>query len=341
MNTPLISIVVTNYAGTSDLELALSSLLKIPHDNIELIVADCCTPNFDEWIEKNFPKAKYIHFSENIGIGGLRNAGFKLINKSSEYVCYIDDDIIVTPDFLENLLKLMETNTDIGAVHPVRFNYIDKSRIDSLGNLMTRTGFPYKIETTEENLSKLKSGKIMDIFYGETAAMLVRTRILLQVAVDLEPFDKDNLFAWEDVDLCWRIWLLNYRVVVTSYSSCYHNIDTGTRRAKKYDSRYTYLVTRGRFISMIKNYELSFLIKYLPIAVMIDLAKAMLLLYYEPNHATAAMKGLVWWIIHIRYMMKKRYLSRRPLVKRNNELQNIFIKTSPRQLVRQFKHNWI
>ena len=236
--------------------------------------------------------------------------------------------------------KIDGGNKDIGAVQPIRFNYTVKSEIDGLGYLMTRTAIPYRVEPTEENLSKLKSNKIMDIFYAETTAMVVRHEILSRLDSNLTPFDNDHFYAWDDVDLSWRIWLLGYRVVVTSESICYHDRDMNTRVAKLYNSRYIYYYTRGRFISMLKNYEVSYLFRYLPLAVMIEICKCIALLYYKPDHAIATLKGIMWGLTHFRYIMKRRAVSRKHLIRKNSDLKTVFVKTSLLDLMKQFNHNW-
>ena len=341
MNGPKVSIIVTNFKHLSDLELSLNALLQTNYHNIEIVVVDSCTPSFNEWMKERYPSLKSIHFCNDIGTAGQRNAGFQRVDNRSKYVCFIDDDVIVTREWLNYIIKLMEDNSEIGAVQPIRFNYTVKSEIDGLGYLMTRTAFPYKIETTEENLSKLRSNKIMDIFYAETTVMVVRHEILLRLDnSNLTPFDNDHFYAWDDVDLSWRIWLLGYRVVVTSESVCYHKRDINTRRAKLYDSRYIYYHTRGRFISILKNYELTYFFTYLPIAIIIEISKSLALLYYKPDHAIKTFKGITWGLTHFRYMMKKRTLSRMHLIKKNSELNTVFVKTSVLQLFKQFKHNW-
>ena len=335
------SFIVTNFKQISELGLSLDALLQTGYPNMELIVVDCCTPNFEEWMKEKYPVIRSLHFSEDIGTAAQRNAGFQLSDKVSKYVCFIDDDVVVIPGWIDNIIKLMENDEEIGAVQPLRFNFHHRSQIDGLGYLMTRTGFPYRIETSQENLSKLRSNKIMNIFYGETTVMIVRYKILISLGSNLKPFDDDHLYAWDDVDLGWRIWLLGYRVVITSESFCYHNRDLNTRVGKLHSSNFFYLGTRGRLISMIKNYEVSYLIKYFPLTVIIELSKSILLLYYKPDHSSAALKGIIWVLTHLRYLHKKRSKSRKNLVKKNSDLDSVFIKTSPFDLIKQFKHNWL
>jgi GT2 family glycosyltransferase len=337
---PKVSIVVTNFNNTKDLDISLNALLQTEYRNVDLVIVDCCTANFDEWIKEKYPKLKSIHFSEDIGTAAQRNAGFQSIDKNSDYVCFIDDDVVVVPNWLNSIVELMENDREIGAVQPLRFNYKNRTEIDGLGYYMTRTGFPHQIETTQENLSRLMSKKMMDIFYGETTVIVVRHKALLSLDSDLRPFDNDHLYAWDDVDLSWRIWLLGYRVVIISDSVCYHNRDLKTRVTKTYPSRYVYLNTRGRFIALIKNYELSYFFKFLPIAVSIEIMKSVALLYYKPNHSIATLRGIVWGFTHFSYVWRKRSRSRRNLTRKNKDLNGIFIKTSPKDLLRQFGYHW-
>lgn len=338
---PKASVIVTNFKQVSDLELSLDALLKTNYPNLEIVVVDCCTSGFNEWIRKKYHNLRSIHFSQDIGTAGQRNAGFRDIDRNSEYVCFVDDDVVVSPEWLGNIIELMEIDKQIGATQPLLFNYRQRSEIDSLGCLMTRTGFPYRIETTEENLSRLQSTRTMDIFYGELAVMVIRHEALLRLDNDMRPFDDDYLFGWDDVDLSWRIWLSGYRVVITSDSVCYHNRDISGRVAKLYPSRATYLGTRGRLISMIKNYEVPNLIKYLPPAIAIELLKSIVLLSYKPRYALAVLKAILWPLFHLFHVLRKRSTSRKNLIRPNCELDAVFLRTSPFDLFKQFKHNWI
>jgi GT2 family glycosyltransferase len=341
MNHPRASVVVTNFKQVSDLALSLDALLQTNYPNLEIVVVDCCTSNFNEWMNKKYHHLRAIHFCEDIGTAGQRNVGFKSVDRNSKYVCFVDDDVIVSPEWLVNIIELMENDEQIGATQPLLFNYRHKSEIDSLGCLMTRTVFPYRIETTEENLSNLKSKRIMDIFYGELAVMVFRTEALLGLNNDLRPFDDDYLFGWDDVDLSWRIWLLGYRVIITSDSICYHNRDINTRLAKLYPSRTAYLATRGRLISMLKNYEVIHLIKYLPVTILIELLKSAVLLRYKPSHAISVFKAILWPLTHFPRILRKRSVSRSNLIRPNSGLEAVFIRTSPIDLLRQFKKSWV
>ena len=141
MNEPKVSIIVTNFKQISNLDLSLNALLQTNYPNIEIVVVDSCTPHFNQWMKEKYPSLRSIHFCDDIGTAGQRNTGFQNIDDNSEYVCFIDDDVIVTPEWLDYIIKLMEAYKDIGAVQPIRFNYAVKSEIDGLGYMITDRSF--------------------------------------------------------------------------------------------------------------------------------------------------------------------------------------------------------
>ena len=108
---PLVSILVNNFKGTKDLELCINALLKTDYSNLELFVMDCCTPNFENWIKK-FPNVKFFHSNEDVGLAEARNIAFHHSNQSADYVCFMDDDIFVTPNWLSTIISFMEKHQD-------------------------------------------------------------------------------------------------------------------------------------------------------------------------------------------------------------------------------------
>ena len=101
---PRVSVIVNNFKDTKHLELCLNSLLKSEYKNLEIIVVDFCTPNFEKWIKK-FPVDKYLHFDSDLGLAKQRNIGFQNADKSSQYICFLDDDVFVTPEWLTKIIE--------------------------------------------------------------------------------------------------------------------------------------------------------------------------------------------------------------------------------------------
>jgi len=338
MEIPKVSIIINNFKTTKHLGPSLQAHQEERYPNSEIIVVDSCTPNFDEWIKK-YQNIKHVHSETHLGPCVGKNVGFQHSDPNSKYICFMDDDVFVTPNWLSNMIKEMERDQKIGAISPILMDYKDKSKIDSLGHLMTYTGYQYKIPCNKENLAKLKDKKIMDIFYAETAVVLVRRNLLNRLSESMEPLDGDYFIHWYDIDLSWRLWLMGYRVVITAESICYHDreVSSGLWKLKPEN---IFLNTRNRLITFLKYYEKSYLLKFFPITICLEFLRGFALLSRRPDHAKATFKAIFWVLFHPSYVSKKRKKYRQALTESNAKLEGVFVKTSFSYLRNEFKRHY-
>ncbi|MDD6709383.1 MAG: glycosyltransferase family 2 protein [Ruminococcus sp.] len=100
-----ISIVVAVYNAEQTLRKCVDSLLNQTYKNIEIIlVNDCSKDNsLDICIEysKNYDNVKVISNERNFGVSATRNNGID--NSAGEYICFVDSDDYVEPNYLEVL----------------------------------------------------------------------------------------------------------------------------------------------------------------------------------------------------------------------------------------------
>ncbi len=99
-----ISVIVPAYNVESYLADCLDSILNQTYPNIEVIVIDDGSPDRSGEIAENYKqkdrRIKVIH-QENGGLSVARNSG--LDNATGEFVCFIDSDDWIEPDYLELL----------------------------------------------------------------------------------------------------------------------------------------------------------------------------------------------------------------------------------------------
>ena len=202
---------------------------------------------------------------------------------------------------------------------------------------MTRVGYPYKIPPTQENINNLKLNKSRDIFYSEGAISVVRRKILSKISDDSKPFDSEYFIFFEDVDLSWRIWLLGFRVVIISEAFCYH--DRGISNSIGHlTSAQISRSTKNRLIMLIKNHQITDLLKYVPITIFLEISKALILLRYNPGHSKATLRSIFWVIAHFSKTLKKRKSSRMKDTKLFKiKSDKIFVKTKLSELNRDLK----
>ncbi len=114
---PLVSIIVPIYNVEKYLDQCVASLTQQTHHNIEILLIDDGSPDnapaiCDAWQHKD--ERVHVLHKTNSGVSASRNAG--LHAAKGEYVCFVDGDDWVEPDFVEYMLELQaKRNADIVA----------------------------------------------------------------------------------------------------------------------------------------------------------------------------------------------------------------------------------
>lgn len=130
---PLISIIVPVYNGETFLKECVDSILGQTYKNIELILIndgskDNSAQIIDEYAQKD-ERVVAIH-QENSGVCASRNNGLR--NAHGEYICLIDQDDYVFPDYISYLYTLIkENNADVSLTPTARkINKDNKNNIE-------------------------------------------------------------------------------------------------------------------------------------------------------------------------------------------------------------------
>lgn len=110
-----VSIIIPVYNSEQYLTECLNSVVSQTYDSINLILIDDGSSDASGKICDGFassdPRIRVIH-TENQGVSEARNTG--IAESSGDYVCFVDSDDYVAPDYIEYLLNLLEDNdTDI------------------------------------------------------------------------------------------------------------------------------------------------------------------------------------------------------------------------------------
>lgn len=109
----LVSLIICTYNRSYDLNKTLSVLKsRNYHESyLEVIVVDdCSTDNTKEVIEQY--NVKYIKNEKKQGIAWVRNLGLK--NASGDIVAYLDDDCLVSENWLEELISPFNNDNVMG-----------------------------------------------------------------------------------------------------------------------------------------------------------------------------------------------------------------------------------
>jgi len=241
---PLLSLIILNYNGRELLDECISSVMNQSIKNYEVIVVDNDSDDDSvSFIKENYPDIRLIINHENLGFSGGNNVGIKL--SRGKYIVVLNNDTVVDYYFLEKLVEVTETYTDVGMLAPKILNYYSRNIIDSAGLVLYPDGIARGRGRLEKDVGQFD--RIEEVFFPSGCAALYRRDMLNTIGL----FDDDFFMYLEDVDLGLRARLAGWRCLFVPDAVVYHKYSSTT---KSYSPMKAFLVERNRIWVLLKNF---------------------------------------------------------------------------------------
>jgi GT2 family glycosyltransferase len=213
------------------------------------------------FLKEAAPEAEITRNESNDGFAKGNNDAMRLaLQAGYDYLVLFNMDTIVEADCISNLVKTAESDGTIGAVQARLMLWLDKHKVNSLGNVIHFLGFGY-CEGYGEEFSSVHFQSTGNICCPSGAAVLYKKEVLETTGL----FDEEFRMYNEDHDLGWRIWLAGWRCVSAPQAVVYHKYEFAG------DTRKYYWLDRNRILTMIKNYQFSTLLLISPAFVFMEL----------------------------------------------------------------------
>src|SRR3990167_10445640 len=206
--TPLVSVLILTYNRTDLLKNCLDSVLKSDYPNLEFIISDNASQDDIAWfVKKNYSrkKIKVYRKKKNGGLTGGFNFGYQYCK--GKYVMLLCNDTTITKKSISEMVKILENDSKIGAIAPKVTQMKNTGYIHSAGSFLTSTGIIYHYGVYQKDSKKYQ--KSYYIFSTTGAGFLVRSETIAKT--DL--YSEDFFMAYDESDLCHRIWLSGYTIV--------------------------------------------------------------------------------------------------------------------------------
>ena len=193
MNYKDITIGIVTYKSEKVLFKCLKSIKKIN----KIIIYD----NSNDIILKNkvkskYPKIKYILSKKNLGYGNANNEIIK--ECKTKYLLILNPDTVLNKSCESELLKsINKKNFDFSIIAPL-------SQDKNFG-LITKD-------------LDLKNRGIFETNYVKGFALLIDVKIIKKIGM----FDKNIFLYFEEIDLCKRLRVNNYKIYVNTNAKIYH-----------------------------------------------------------------------------------------------------------------------
>ncbi|MCJ7805498.1 glycosyltransferase family 2 protein [Patescibacteria group bacterium] len=227
---PKLSIIILNYNTENLTRDCLNSLKKVENElDFEIIVSDNgSTDGSVAMIRKEFPNVMIVENKANLGFAKGNNQARKIAK--GKYVLFLNTDTIVYPNTLRETVDYLENHKEIGALTckvVLANGELDKD---------TRRAFPTpwvsfshlvlpldRIFTHSKLFAKYWYGYLpedqeaeVDVIQG--AFFLTPKKVLDRVGW----FDEDYYLDGEDIDICWKIKVLGYKIIYHPEVSILH-----------------------------------------------------------------------------------------------------------------------
>ncbi|MGE7906601.1 glycosyltransferase family 2 protein [Peribacillus sp. NPDC094092] len=125
--SPLTSIIILTRNGLSFTKECISSIFRHSKENFELILVDNGSTDGTVDFLKTLPNSKVIANKKNKGFSGGCNQGFTIAR--GENIVLLNNDTIVTNEWLRRLLWQLNKNPSIGIVGPRSNNVVSHQAI--------------------------------------------------------------------------------------------------------------------------------------------------------------------------------------------------------------------
>ncbi len=260
MSQPKVSIITLNYNGLEDTIEYLESLKKITYTNYEVIVVDNGSEGNDaQVLEERF--GDYIHLiknDRNYGPAGGYNIGMRYVldNSNPDYLLLLCNDTVVDPEFLTEMVKVVEADPAIGMASAMIYHYDEPDRLHLIGD---------KID-----LWKLDIALTLGLIRG-----VIRRKILRRKEIDRGQYDSieeveqiafwcallkrrsvesigllaEEFFGFETIDFSIRAREAGCKVVYAPRAKVWHKF----RSTNRIDGFFQYYGSRGLF-RVMKQY---------------------------------------------------------------------------------------
>jgi len=265
-----VAVVLLNYNGKHWLQRFLGNVLATNYPALEVVVADnASTDGSVAWVREEFPAVRVIEMKENAGYAGGYNRALREV--TADYFVLLNTDVWVEPGWLQPLIVGMERDKSIGAAQPKIRSYEQRDFFEyagAAGGWIDRLGYPFARGRILDRI-EADNGQYNDdaeVFWASGACLCLRR----EAWESSGGFDANFFAHQEEIDLCWRLQLLGYRVVAFGGTEVYH-VGGGTLPV---GGRKVMLNFRNNLIMLSRNLYWTERIWVIPVRWILDVVAA-------------------------------------------------------------------
>jgi len=283
-----VAVVILNWNGRSFLEKFLPSVVN-NNNGYSVIVADnASTDDSLQFLNKHYPAVQVISMPFNNGFAKGYNDALKQVK--AEYYVLLNSDVEVSPGWIQPLEKLMDSDTSIAACQPKILSHVRRGFFEyagAAGGYIDKYGYAFCrgriFSSYEEDLGQYNDS--CEIFWATGACLFIRAELFHKAG----GLDEDFFAHMEEIDLCWRIKNMGYKIMYCPDSKVYH---VGGGTLSKVSPQKTFLNFRNNLFLLCKNHSSQYFWSKLFLRGILDgIAGFAFLLSGNGNHFIAVLRA--------------------------------------------------
>lgn len=314
---PTVAIVVLNWNGLELLKEFLPSVVEHSRStrfDCRVYVADnASTDTSVEFLRETWgDQIGIILNKENFGYAKGYNVALESLEE--KYFVLLNSDVEVTPGWIDPIVDLMESDDSVAACQPKLLTYKDRNTFEyagAVGGYLDWYGYPFCRGRIFDSFER-DEGQYDDtteIFWASGAALFIRSDLFKFSG----GFEEDFFAHMEEIDLCWRLHRMGYKVMAVPSSVIYH---LGAGTLSKMNPRKTYLNFRNNRLLITKHIERkNFPLNYLFRNVLDLVAFFQAIMYGKFREGLAILKALIDYHIMLPAWIRKRRIDHHKLVR--------------------------
>ena len=253
--SPGVSVVIPSFNNKKRLYRLLDSLNKTKYENLEVIVVDNSPTN--EILKEGKKKYKWVNWIDagrkNIGQTAVYNIGFAKANPKN-YILYCDEDVVVHPNMIKNLVKRGESDNKIGIITPMILYLSDKNWVNQAGSEVNL--FTGKVTIGWGPKKNFLKGKEVQ---GSGTVMLIKRGVIDKIG----GFE-DWFLCYFDPEYCVRAQKAGFKNWYEPQAIAYHDQPKDEKLWRPRVLSRAYLLGRNRTLFMRKHGNIFIYCLFLP-----------------------------------------------------------------------------
>jgi GT2 family glycosyltransferase len=261
---PRLTVIIVAYNGASDLARCLPSVLAASQTNHQrrIVVVDNASSDSSADIVASFTDVEIIRLAENRGFTGGNNVALQSsLDRGDEYAVLLNQDTVVEPGWLDELVCVAESNPDAGAVQSLLTLYPDVDTVNSWGNEQHYLGLGFAGGNGRPITEAPKD--TCEISYPSGAAVLLRVSCLRRVGL----LNQDLYMYHEDLALGWMMRLAGWRVLLDP-ASVVHHAYSFSKSIQKF-----YFMERNRWLVLLGYWRWGTVLALLPMLLVMEIGQ--------------------------------------------------------------------